>query len=85
MNKKGMVYLIPTPIGNMDDLSKRIIDTLNIVDVIFCEDTRSTKILLNYLGINKKLISSHKFNETTNKNKILECLSNGMIVGIYSK
>ena len=35
MNKKGMVYLIPTPIGNMDDLSKRIIDTLGIVDVIF--------------------------------------------------
>ena len=84
MNKKGMVYLIPTPIGNMDDLSKRIIDTLNIVDVIFCEDTRSTKILLNYLGINKKLISSHKFNETTNKKKILDCLSNGMIVGIVS-
>ena len=84
MNKIGMVYLIPTPIGNMDDLSKRIIDTLNIVDVIFCEDTRSTKILLNYLGINKKLISSHKFNESTNKNKILECLSNGMVVGIVS-
>ena len=84
MNKKGMVYLIPTPIGNMDDLSKRIIDTLGIVDVIFCEDTRSTKILLNYLGINKKLISSHKFNEATNKNKILEFLKNEMIVGIVS-
>lgn len=84
MNKKGIVYLIPTPIGNMDDLSKRIIDTLGIVDVIFCEDTRSTKILLNYLGINKKLISSHKFNEATNKNKILEFLKNEMIVGIVS-
>ena len=84
MNKKGMVYLIPTPIGNMDDLSKRIIDTLNIVDVIFCEDTRSTNILLNYLGIKKKLISSHKFNETANKNKILDCLKKEMIVGIVS-
>ena len=84
MNKKGMVYLIPTPIGNMDDLSKRIIDTLGIVDVIFCEDTRSTNILLNYLGIKKKLVSSHKFNETTNKNNILECLKNKMIVGIVS-
>ena len=84
MNKKGIVYLIPTPIGNMDDLSKRIIDTLNIVDIRFCEDTRSTNILLNYLGINKKLISSHKFNETTNKNKILDCLKNKMIVGIVS-
>lgn len=84
MNKKGMVYLIPTPIGNMDDLSKRIIDTLGIVDVIFCEDTRSTNILLNFLGIKKKLVSSHKFNETTNKNKILEFLKNEMIVGIVS-
>ena len=84
MNKKGMVYLIPTPIGNMDDLSKRIIDTLGIVDVIFCEDTRSTNILLNYLGIKKKLVSSHKFNEATNKNKILDCLKNEMIVGIVS-
>lgn len=84
MNNKGMVYLIPTPIGNMDDLSKRIIDTLGIVDVIFCEDTRSTNILLNYLGIKKKLVSSHKFNETTNKNKILNCLKNKMIVGIVS-
>ena len=84
MNKKGMVYLIPTPIGNMDDLSKRIIDTLGIVDVIFCEDTRSTNILLNHLGIKKKLVSSHKFNETTNKNKILDFLKNQMIVGIVS-
>lgn len=84
MNKKGMVYLIPTPIGNMGDLSKRIIDTLGIVDVIFCEDTRSTNILLNYLGIKKKLVSSHKFNETTNKNKILDFLKNQMIVGIVS-
>lgn len=82
--KNVAVYLIPTPIGNMDDLSKRIIDTLNFVDVIFCEDTRSTNILLNYLGIKKKLISSHKFNEYSNKNKILECLKNNLNVGIVS-
>ena len=62
------LYLIPTPIGNMDDISKRIIDTLNYVDIIFCEDTRSTSILLNYLNIKKKLISSHKFNEESNIN-----------------
>ena len=82
--KKGIVYLIPTPIGNMDDLSKRIIDTLNFVDVIFCEDTRSTNILLNYLGIKKKLISSHKFNEISNKGKLLEFLKNHSNVGIVS-
>lgn len=82
--KKGIVYLIPTPIGNMDDLSKRTIDTLNLVDVIFCEDTRSTNILLKYLGLKKKLISSHKFNEISNKDKLLEYLENNLNVGIVS-
>ena len=82
--KKGCVYLIPTPIGNMDDLSKRVIDTFNLVDVIFCEDTRSTTILLNHLEIKKKLISSHKFNESNNKNKILNYLQKNLIVGIVS-
>ena len=82
--KKGIVYLIPTPIGNMDDLSKRTIDTLNLVDVIFCEDTRSTNILLKYLGLKKKLISSHKFNELSNKEKLLEYLENSFNIGIVS-
>ena len=82
--KKGIVYLIPTPIGNMDDLSKRTIDTLNLVDIIFCEDTRSTNILLKYLGLKKKLISSHKFNEISNKDKLLEYLENNLNVGIVS-
>lgn len=84
MDKKGILYLIPTPIGNMDDLSKRIIDTLNNVDVLFCEDTRTTSILLNYLGIKKKMISNHKFNEKKNIDKILDYLKNGSVVGIVS-
>ena len=83
-SKKGILYLIPTPIGNMDDISKRVIDTLNLVDIIFCEDTRSTNILLNYLGIKKKLISSHKFNEIKNKDNILKILGNNQNVGIVS-
>ena len=83
-SKKGILYLIPTPIGNMDDISKRVIDTLNLVDIIFCEDTRSTNILLNYLGLKKKLISSHKFNEIKNKDNILKILGNNQNVGIVS-
>ena len=47
--KKNKLYLIRTPIGNMDDISKLMIDTLNYVDILFCEDTRTTSILLNYL------------------------------------
>ena len=82
--KNNKLYLIPTPIGNMDDISKRIIDTLNYVDIIFCEDTRSTSILLNYLNIKKKLISSHKFNEANNINKLLMYLEEGKNVGIVS-
>ena len=81
---RGILYLIPTPIGNMDDITKRIIDTLSTVDILFCEDTRSTNILLNYLGIKKKLISSHKFNEIRNKEKIIKYLEDGLNVGIVS-
>lgn len=83
-NNTGRLYLIPTPIGNMDDLSKRIINTLNEVDVIFCEDTRTTNILLNYLDIKKHLISNHKFNESKNITKIIEFLKDNKKVGIVS-
>ena len=82
MNNK--LYLIPTPIGNMDDISKRMIDTLNYVDIIFCEDTRSTTILMNYLKIKKPLISNHKFNEEKNIDKLIEYLKSGKNVGIVS-
>lgn len=83
-NTKGKLYLIPTPIGNMDDLSKRIINTLKEVDVIFCEDTRTTNILLNYLEIKKHLISNHKFNESKNITKIIKFLNDNKKVGIVS-
>lgn len=83
-NNRGKLYLIPTPIGNMDDLSKRIINTLKKVDVIFCEDTRTTNILLNYLEIKNHLISNHKFNESKNINKIINFLNDNKKVGIVS-
>ena len=82
MNNK--LYLIPTPIGNMDDISKRMIDTLNYVDILFCEDTRTTSILLNYLNIKKKMISSHKYNEEKNIARILKLLDEGKNIGIVS-
>lgn len=78
------LYLIPTPIGNMEDITIRAINTLKSVDVVFCEDTRVTGELLKYLNINKKLISSHNYNEFNNKNKLIEYLSNGSNVGLVS-
>jgi len=78
------LYLIPTPIGNMEDITIRAINTLKMVDVVFCEDTRVTGQLLKYLDISKKLISSHNYNESGNKEKLLEYLSGGSNVGLVS-
>ena len=83
-NNTPSLYLIPTPIGNMEDITIRAINTLKMVDVIFCEDTRVTGELLKYYNISKKLISSHEYNETKNKQKLLEYLENGSNVGLVS-
>ena len=83
-NNTPSLYLIPTPIGNMEDITIRAINTLKMVDVVFCEDTRVTGQLLKYLEINKKLISSHEYNETRNKEKLLEYLDSGSNVGLVS-
>lgn len=83
-NEKATVYLIPTPIGNMEDITLRAINILKEVEVIFSEDTRITRQLLNYLNINKKLISSHNFNEVKNQDKLLNYLNNGFNVGIVT-
>lgn len=83
-NNTPTVYIIPTPIGNMDDITLRAIKILNQVEVIFCEDTRVTSLLLNHLNIKKKLISSHKFNEEKNDFKLLEYLNNGSDVGVVT-
>ena len=78
------LYLIPTPIGNMDDITLRTIKVIEKVEVLFCEDARTTGILLNHLGIKKKMISNHKFNEQNNKSKIIDYLNRGVDVGLVS-
>ena len=83
-NNKATLYLIPTPIGNMEDITIRAINTLKIVEVIFSEDTRVTKQLLNYLEISKKLISSHNFNEAGNEDILLKYLDDGKDVGVVT-
>lgn len=83
-NNTPTVYLIPTPIGNLDDITLRAIKILEHVEVLFCEDTRITGLLLKHLNIKKKMISSHKFNENSNDNKLFEYLSQGYDVGIVT-
>lgn len=78
------LYLIPTPIGNMDDLTFRTIETLKTVDVLFCEDTRETGKLLKSLNISKKMVANHDHNETSNYEKLEEYLSLGNNVGLVS-
>ena len=79
--KKGL-YLIATPIGNLDDITFRAIDVLNRSNYILCEDTRVSKTLLKKYQIKSKLISNHKFNEKKNLPKIIELLKNGSIISL---
>ena len=70
--KNSNLYLIPTPIGNYDDITIRALKTLELVDIILCEDTRETgKLLANY-NIKKRLISCHDHNEDKMCDKIIE-------------
>ena len=78
------LYLIPTPIGNMEDMTYRAVKTLEMVDVIFCEDTRVTQNLLTYFNIKKKLISLHDHNEDVVKDKVLSYLEDKKNVGIVT-
>ena len=78
------LYLIPTPIGNMDDITMRAVKILNEVEVVFAEDTRVTSLLLKSLNIKKKLFSSHNYNESCNEDKLIEYLSSGYDVGLVS-
>ena len=68
--KKGL-YIIPTPIGNLGDITLRALETLKNSDFILCEDTRVSKKLLDKFDIKTKLISNHKFNEVKNLSKVI--------------
>ena len=78
------LYLVPTPIGNLEDMTYRSINVLNTVEVIFSEDTRVTLQLLNHFDIKKKLIALHDHNEDIEKEKVLEYLKNGKSVAIVT-
>ena len=83
-NKKGILYLVPTPIGNMEDITYRALKVLNEVDVIFCEDTRISKELLKFYKITKNLISSNEQNELKRTELMINYLSSNKNVAIIT-
>jgi 16S rRNA (cytidine1402-2'-O)-methyltransferase len=80
----GTLYLIATPIGNLEDISHRALRLLGEVDVIACEDTRHTKKLLNHYGINTRTISYHEHNERERALELIERLKAGADVALVS-
>ncbi len=80
-SKFGKLYLIPTPIGNLNDITLRAIETLKQVDIVYAEDTRETIKLLKGLEINKKVESCHKYTEMMHKDKIVNLLQDGKNIG----
>ena len=83
MMKKGL-YLVPTPLGNITDITLRAIEILKKSEYILCEDTRVSKILLDKYEIKSKLISNHKFNEKKNVKKLINILQRDSIVSLIS-
>ncbi len=80
----GTLYLVATPIGNLQDISLRALDILKTVDIIACEDTRHTGKLLKYFDISGKLISYHEHNEIQRAEEFAELLENGKTIAILS-
>ena len=78
------LYIVSTPIGNLDDITLRAIDVLKNSDIILCEDTRRSLKLLNHLKIKKHLVSYHKFNEKKQVNIIINYIKNGKILSLIS-
>jgi 16S rRNA (cytidine1402-2'-O)-methyltransferase len=82
--EKGVIYIVPTPIGNLSDMTFRAIEVLKAVNVIYAEDTRVSKILLNHYSVKTPLKSYHKFNEKARCEEIILLLNKGESVAIIS-
>ena len=76
------LYIVSTPIGNLNDITFRAIEVLKNSDIILCEDTRHSLKLLNYLKIKKRLISYHKFNEKKQASNIIKYINQGKILSL---
>lgn len=84
VNASGMLYVVATPIGNLDDLSERARQVLAKADLVAAEDTRHSGRLLQHLGLSKPMLALHDHNERGRVSRVLEALSNGQIVALVS-
>lgn len=82
--KSGTLYLVPTPIGNLADITERAVEVLKEADIIACEDTRHTRILLDHLGIAGHVVSYHEHNRKEAGPKLISCLQEGKSVAQVS-
>ena len=80
----GTLYVVATPIGNLNDMTKRAIETLKEVDIILCEDTRTSMKLLNNFNIKNKLMSYHKYNEQEQTKNIIKLLKQDKNIAIIT-
>jgi 16S rRNA (cytidine1402-2'-O)-methyltransferase len=80
----GTLYIIATPIGNLEDITQRALRILGEVDLVACEDTRRTRVLLNHFGIKTKTISYHEHNERERTEQICKLLVSGKDVALVS-
>ncbi len=80
----GKLFVVPTPVGNLEDITMRAIKVLNESDLILAEDTRTTRVLLNHYDIHNQLLSHHKFNEHASVAAVVERLKGGQTIALVS-
>ena len=83
-DNKNKLYLVPTPLGNLGDMTIRAIEVLKMVDIVFCEDTRVTKELLKHFEITKKLVSCHEHNESNMVEEAKKYLDEGQNIALVT-
>jgi 16S rRNA (cytidine1402-2'-O)-methyltransferase len=84
MPGRGQLYLVPTPIGNLGDMTSRALDVLGGVDLVACEDTRVSGRLLRHFGLKKKLLSYHDFNESARAGQLTQAIEEGRSVAVVT-
>lgn len=84
MQREFQFYIVPTPIGNMSDITLRAIEVLKTVDLIACEDTRTTQNILNHYDIKTKTVSYHKYNEKSKVDELIRFINSGKKIALVS-